>query len=56
MPCIKVKNGYKIKRGSKKGTYPKVYKSLRACVARVKQMEKFKQAKKVGWKPTRKRK
>jgi len=38
MPCIKTKNGYKIKR-SKGGFYPKVYKSLKACKERVIQME-----------------
>ena len=41
MPCIKVKKGYKIKR-SKGGLYPKIYKSLKACKARVKQMERYK--------------
>lgn len=45
MPCIKVKGGYKIKR-SKGGLYPKIYKTLKACKERVKQMEMFKSLKK----------
>jgi len=42
MPCIKVKKGYRIKRGKGKGTYPKVYSSLKKCQIRVKQMERYK--------------
>ena len=45
MPCIKVKGGYKIRR-SKGGLYPKIYKSLSACRARVVQMEAHKHMKK----------
>jgi len=41
MPCIKVGNGYKIRR-SKGGLYPKVYASLEKCEQRVQQMEAFK--------------
>ncbi len=41
MPCIKVKNGYRIqKKGG--GLYPKVYPTLEACQLRVQQMEMFK--------------
>lgn len=40
MPCIKTsKGGYRIKRGNAPGTYPKVYKSLKACQERVKQIK-----------------
>ena len=41
MPCVKVKNGWKIKR-SKGGLYPKVYKTKEACEIRVAQMEAYK--------------
>ena len=39
MPCRKFRNGWKIKRGSKPGYYPKVYTSKKACLIRVDQME-----------------
>ena len=41
MPCVKTKGGYKIRRSSG-GTYPKVYNSLGACQARVRQMHRHK--------------
>ncbi len=41
MPCVKSKNGWKIRR-KKGGLYPKVYKSLKACKKRVIQMETHK--------------
>jgi len=45
MPIRKVAKGWKIKRGSKPGYYPKVYKSKKAAQKRVQQMESYKHIK-----------
>ena len=42
MPVVKRKGGWKIKRKSGKGTYPKLYKSKSAAEKRARQMHRFK--------------